>query len=462
MLRKCFGFTVLLLFEIYGCVLPWVADSESLAPPPDDIADILTLELSIDYALKNSRAYHVAEKDVEIAAEKVKSARAALFPHLSLNSGYTFSGDLPKIVLEGGLPGLPPPPSADGEPEPLELELGSHHAIQGNLRLTYPLWTWGQVGNRYRQAVLGHRAAERALRAVELDIELKVRQAYYGVVLADAFVGVAEQSVEQVQKRYRLAEEQKATGVLTQLEVIRANVQVVNARSQHIQALNRRNLAEENLKLTLGLPLDEPVGIVGTLNSDFQRKSVNMRRAIATALKQRPELRQMNLQERIGETRLSIAKAGNKPMLSTFGNYTLNDSERQAFDTSWSVGVSVQIPIFDGFAHRAEVNQARLGLDQIRVNKAQLHDGIQLEVKSAVFDLQAAEKLIEAQEGIVEQAAEGLRIANVQYEAGLITGVELTDVELSNNQAQVNRLQAIYDYIIAVARVERAIGSRLE
>ncbi|MDE0686553.1 MAG: TolC family protein [Candidatus Poribacteria bacterium] len=223
MLRKYIVFTVLLLFQTFCCVLPWVADAEPFEPSPDEIADLLTLELSIDYALGKSREFQVAEKDVAIAAEKVKAARAALFPHLSLNSGYTFSGDLPKIVLEGGLPGLPPPP-AGTEPEPLELELGAYHTMQGNLRLTYPLWTWGQVGNRYHQAVLGQRAAERALRAVELDIELKVRQAFHNLLLTDAFVGVAEQSLSQVQRRFKLAEEQKATGVLTQLEVIRANV----------------------------------------------------------------------------------------------------------------------------------------------------------------------------------------------------------------------------------------------
>ena len=242
--------------------------------------------------------------------------------------------------------------------------------------------------------------------------------------------------------------------------MIRSNVQVVNTRSQLIQAQNQRKLAEENFKLTLGLPLDQPVSIEGKL--DMERKSVNIEQAIATALERRPELQRIDIKEQIGEKQVRVAKAGNKPVLSTFGNYTFNDNERQSFDTAWNIGLAIQIPIFDGFATRSRVNQARVGLDQIRVNKDQLHDSIKLGVKSAIFNLEAAQKLIEAQQGIVEQAAEGLRIANVQHEAGLITGVELTDVELSYKQAQVNRLQAIYDYIIAVARVERAIGMRLE
>ena len=417
----------------------------------------LTLDESITHALRDTPEYQVAQKEVEVAEAKVKEARAALLPQLTLDTGYTFNGDLPTIVLEGGLPFGP---LSDAEAEPVEIEMGSTHTFQGRAQATYPLFTWGQTTNRYRQAILGIHAAKRALNAVQLDIELKVRQAFHGLLLAEAFVDVAEQSLAQVERRHTLAEQQRAAGVTTRLEVIRANVQVVNARSQLIQAQNQRKLALEQFKLTLGFSLDDSVSIEGQLL--VEPKAVNVVQAIKTALNHRPELRQIGLQEKIGEAGVKVAKAGNKPKVSTFGNYIFNDSDSQAFDTSWSVGVMISVPIFDGFATRARVSQARSNLDQIRTNKDRLLEGIKLEVKSAVFDLEATHQLIEAQVGIVEQAAEGLRIANVQHQAGLITGVELTEVELSHTQAKVNHLQAIHDYIIAVARLERAIGTRLE
>lgn len=468
MLRKCLGFGVVLLFQTFGFMLigapGW--DTASAQEP----VQTFTLTEGINYALRNNREFQVAEKDMELAAEKVKEARAALLPQLTLNTGYTFNGDLPTTVLSGdfppGLGGPPPQDDATDETangttsEPLELQFGAVHNLQGQAQVRYPLFTWGQLGNLYRQAVLGEQAAEKALEAIRLDIELQVRQAFHGLLLAEAFVEVVEQALAQVEKRYALAETQKATGITTRLEVIRANVQVVNTRSQLIQARNQQKLATEHLKLTLGIPLDQSVSIDGELHAE--PKQVDLESAITTALAHRPEIKQLDIQEQIGEKQVKVAKAGNKPMLSTFGNYTFNDSERQSLDTSWSVGVSIQIPIFDGFTTRAQVNQARLRLDQVRTNKDQLLDGVKLEVKSAVFDLQAAQKLIEVQEGIIEQAEEGLRIANVQHEAGLIIGVELTDVELSHTQAQVNRLQAVHDYIIAVARLERAIGARLE
>jgi len=324
----------------------------------------------------------------------------------------------------------------------------------------YPLFTWGKLGNIYRQAVLAEQAARRTLEAIQLDVELSVRQAFHAILLSEAFVEVSEQSLVQVERRYKLAQDQKAAGITTRLEVIRANVQVVNTRSQLIQAQNQHKLATENFKLTLGLPLDQAILIEGELHAEHRQ--VDIEQAIRTALEHRPEIHHIEIQEQISEKHIKVAKAGNKPTFSTFGNYSFNDSERQMFGTAWSLGVTIQIPIFDGFANRAQVNQARINLDQVRTNKDKILDGIKLETKAAIFDLQAAQKLIEAQEGIVEQAAEALRIANAQHETGLITGVELTDIELSHTQAQVNRLQAIHDYIVAVARVERAIGTRLE
>ena len=458
---------IILLLQILGLIL--VSNPNPGMAAAQELAQTFTLAQGISYALNNSREFQIAQKDVELANEKVKEARAAFLPQLMVDTGYTFSGSLPKIVLDGDfltnldhlLPENLAGGGADGlSTEPIEFEMGAKHKLQGRAQATYPLFTWGQRRNIYRQAVLGKQLAERALEAVQLDIELKVRQAFHGVLLTQAFLGVVEQSLAQVERRSELAQEQKAAGVTTRLEVIRANVQVVNTRSQWIQAQNQHKLAEENFKLTLGLPLDEPISIDGKLHAEL--KSVNIDQAVAIALERRPEIQQIEMQKQIGERQIEVAKAGNKPKFAAFGDYIFNDSERQSLDTSWNVGLTMQVPIFDGFATRARVNQARVSLDQIRTGKDQLLDSIKLEVKSTVFDLEAAHKLIQVQEGIVEEAAEGLRIANVQHEAGLITGVELTDVELSHTQAQVNRLQAIHDYIIAVARLERAIGARAE
>lgn len=126
-----------------------------------------TLGQGIRHALRNSREFQAAEKDVELAREKVKEARAALLPQLMVYAGYTFNGALPTIVLNSNfLESLGGPPSQDSSTgegangtnrDPIEIKLGAEHNFQGQARVTYPPFTWGQLGDLYRQAVLGKR-----------------------------------------------------------------------------------------------------------------------------------------------------------------------------------------------------------------------------------------------------------------------------------------------------------------
>ena len=121
----------------------------------------------------------------------------------------------------------------------------------------------------------------------------------------------------------------------------------------------------------------------------------------------------------------------------------------------------MQIPIFDGLATRARVKQAKSGLRQIQIGMEQLKDGIGLEVRAAFFGFQESKELLKAQEETVQQAEESLRIANLRYENGMITNIELMDAELAFTQAQTNRFNALHDYIIAIAKLEKATASKL-
>ena len=399
MFTRYLGFGVAFLLQMLVLILVLHINGE-MASAQGPVRTF-TLAQGIDYALSNSREFQTAQKDVELATEKVKEARATLLPQLTLDGRYRFEGDLSTIVLDPRfLEFFGDPMSRDDSTggrtnestrEPVEIELGAKHNLQGQATVMYPLFTWGRLSNIYRQTVLGEQAAERALEAVALDVELKVRQAFHAVLLMEAFVKVSERALTQVEKRYKVAQEQKAVGMTTRLEVIRSNVQVVNTRSQLIQALNQRKLAKENFKSTLGLPLDQVILIEGELRAEL--KQVNIEQAITTALERRPEIHQFNIQEQIGEKQIKVARAGNKPTVSTFGNYIFNDSERQVFGTAWNVGFAIQFPIFDGFSTRSRVNQARIHLDQLRTNKDQILDGIKLETKSCCFRSSSGRKI---------------------------------------------------------------------
>ena len=127
----------------------------------------------------------------------------------------------------------------------------------------------------------------------------------------------------------------------------------------------------------------------------------------------------------------------------------------------WNFGFAINFPIFDGFATRATVQQAQSGLKQTQLAKQQLIDVIELEVRRMYLNLLETKALIEVQRETVKQAQERVRLANLRYENGMITSVELTDAQLALAQAEVNRLQSTHDYVVGIARLEKAIGQKL-
>jgi outer membrane protein TolC len=448
-------------------------------------AKTFALPESIAFAKENSTSIKIAQANIELAKGAVKEALSAMLPNLSGSGSYTYFIEPPVILDEKTMAdmqealssifptgmSMPPaddvamPPSANGaQPGATTIEADKHN-YQASLTLQQPLFTWGKLLNNYKQAQLQVQAAEQGLESAKQQLEFDVTSAFYGVLLAQEFVAVSAEAVVQVDKHVQTANDLFAAGVATNFEVLRASVQRANVQSQLIKAQNALRLAQEGLKITLGLPLDAEVEVDGQLA--YQRQEVDLVELLNLAQDNRPDLKQLALQEQAGDKLVRIAKAGNKPNLMFLSSYNADFSTGyeagvdQDWQKNWNITLALNIPLFDGLATRARVKQAKAGLNQIQLGKSQLLDGIQLDVKSAYLALQEAEALLDAQRETVQQAEEGLRIANLQHENGMITSVELTDAELALTQAQVNRLQALYDYTIAIARLEKAIGSKL-
>lgn len=431
----------------------------------------LSLQESMDTAMAENLSVKIAEEKVEAAKQKVNEARAGFIPVLSASGSYTFFGKLPTIELDLGLPPeIMEMFGAGGAQDsgPTEIETGSENTYRAGLSLQQPIFTWGQILNNYRQSKLGLEASEQGLEATKQQVILDVTTAFYGIMLTEKLVGVTEMAVVQVEAHLKIAQNLVDAGVATNFDLLRAKVQLANINSQLIRVRNGLKLIKDNLKNTIGMDLDAQINVEGKLT--YHPLDLRLGQLIESAMANRPELKQLQLQEQIGEKFISLAKAGNKPNLALVGNYnyesfaeSLSDAfEKDEWNNSWSVTLALQVPIFDGLSTRAKVKQARSGLRQIQIGREQLSDGISLEVRASFFSFQESRELLKEQDETVEQAEESLRIANLRYENGMITNIELMDAELAFTQAQINRFNALHDYAIAIARLEKASASKLD
>ena len=445
----------------------------SLAVALDAGSPTFTLTDSIQHARQHNLQIKTLIDKLVLTKKLLRSARPVGLPQVSLNSNYTYAKDLPKSIIDFGAsspfaqmrgtafpPGQMPPPTReddDDESNITELEFGAHHTFQGGLSLVQPLFAWGRYYYTYQSATLAVAAGKAELDAAYNQLGLDVASAFYRLLLSMEFVEVAKQTVDLAQQQLKTSDNLLKSGVSTNFDVIRAQVQVANAQSTYIRSKNGVKLAKNAFQHMLNLDLAADIEI----NGQFRRQPVELTldELINLALNHRPDLQQLDLLKKSAQKQVQVTQASTRPNLSFLANYRIDDNEKLVeMNKIWNVGLSLNFPIFDGLVTYYRVQEAKSRVNQLALQRSQLKDGIEQEVRAAYLQILESQTLTEVQKETVDQAKEGVRLANLQYKNGLITSVQLTDAQLALTQAEVNRLQAQHDYSIALARLEKAIG----
>jgi outer membrane protein TolC len=300
--------------------------------------------------------------------------------------------------------------------------------------------------------------AEVSLLDVELQrqlITLAVKEAYTNILFAQRLIRVQRQALERAQLNLRSARGFFDVGTRPKSDVTRAEVDVANARVDNIRAANAERVARVALITAMGLPTDNRFEIVDNLvysPVDFQREQL-----LAEALRQRPEYQQARLRIENSE---AVAKRTFRdffPDLSVGGSYGAAQSQ---LNESWDVSLSLSWSIFDGGNRLARYREAQATIEATRARYQALALDIAREVEQTWIVVTEADERIQAAQTAVASAQENFRLAQGRFDAGVGTILELTDAQLALTQSQNTEAQALADFKIALARLERALGRR--
>jgi len=407
--------------------------------------EILTLERCIDLALANNQDLKIAQKRILESKGRKQETFGNFLPMLSASGSYTRLKESPRMsVLFGGMEQT--------------FELGPDYSYSTQLTLIQPLFAWWKIYHRDEQARLNYRRVDEEYKEVKNSLIFDVKRAFYNLLLARQFVIIAEEAVDVTDSHYKTTRALYKEGRVSDYDVSRAKVQLVNNQTRLIKAKNNLKLAREELSLLLDTKLEENWKVEG----DFPRekREVSLQDALGKALSERSEIRQLMIQEKVGKVSIKLARAENRPNLDFLANYQYINPfyNREEWGETWNVILSLNFPLFSGLSDLGRVNQAKAGLEQVKILRNQVEERIKLEVRRAIFDMEEARERIEAQEENVELARKNLGIAEERYRQGLMSEIELRDAQLSLTQAETDYFQALYDYNVAGAFLDRAIG----
>jgi outer membrane protein len=313
-------------------------------------------------------------------------------------------------------------------------------------------------GKTWASTDVARRVADSALEDTELQRQLvtqTVKESFTNINFAQRLIRVNEQALQRSELNLRSARGFFEVGTRPKSDVTRAEVDVANARLDVIRARNAERLARVALATAMGLPATTPLQIEDNLI--YQPVSLDPARLLEEALRQRPESRRARLQADAAESRVRRAYRDFFPDITGNGFY---GAQRTDFSEVWELGLSLTWTIFDGgnLIARYRETKALLDAERARVRATELD--VSREVEQAQNNVIESQERIQAAQVAVASAQENFRLAQGRFDAGVGTILELTDAQLFLTLAQNTEAQALADYRIALARLDRATGRR--
>ncbi len=420
----------------------------SSAQQNDEI--VLTLDRAVELALKNNESLLSTRLEEDRARARVREAYSEALPKLDFSSTVTRNWSLPEFNFGGQT-----------------FKVGTDNVINFGLDLSQTIYRGGQVGAGLKMARYFQQISESNTDQMRENTLHQVRNGFYDVLLAEAIVEVATAAYDRAVAQYEAIQRFYEAGTVSEYDVLRSKVEVTNAHPPVTQAKNRLAIAKADLKRLIGLPWQVSIRCTGSLDVDVSGLPGDIESAVAVALSNRSDLKAAQLQAAMNDASIRLARGENRPDVSLSAGYLMqaqvNDPGFKSlgfndFSRSWNTLINVSFPVFDGRENSGRIMQAQADYELSRYFERQLRKQIEVDVTEALLNLVEASERVLAGAEAVELASRGLAIAQVQFEGGVSTQLELIDAQLILKQAETDHVTAEYDLATAVAKLKNVLG----
>ncbi len=424
-------------------------------------------------ALKASADVLTATRNVQIDREQADAEAARGRPNINAQGTATRYDAATKVAFAGGAPGAPA--------QAITVLPNATQVLSLNLNEQFDLT--GQIRAAAQQYDLQSRADRYVLQQVTNARILRAKSVYFNFLQTYHQVQVAQANLDDARQNLQDAQNQNAAGTGLKLDLLRAQTQVAQDEFQLAQAQNNFSVAESTFNDLVGRPLNTPITVddvpgvtvgttvanVGTVGAPTDQtlfappdlSGLDLNRSLQTAYASRPEIAGDRVNVQVAGIEVTLARAGLQPTLA--GNVTGFYYPTTDFQTPrkrvGEASVTLTIPLYDGNrshdliqeAHDRQAN-AQTTLD------SQISD-VTLDVRQSYLNLVTAATQIASANTALQSAIAARQNAEIRYRGGVGLFLEVTDAQAALVQAQNSQINAVYNYLIAQAQFQNAIGT---
>lgn len=409
----------------------------------------LTLNDAVKIALQNNKQIKIAEEKLLSAISNLEMVKAGEKIRGSLSASAVRIDKKTTITMPSFIPGMPP----------TQITIGELYSYKASLGIIHPLDVSKKLSLSEKLALLSVEQAQVDLNRTKEDVITTTKRAFFQALQAKKSIAIFTATQKTAEEALRVAKANYEAGTVPHFDVLRAEVNLANVRQSLLTVQNAYEMAKSVLLTNMGVDPTTPIELVEEIPAE-SFSLLPLEDYVNKALQNRKELEVLKLGIDLAETNLALTKRENYPdlIVGFYYNWQRPTTSFSPRETSWNAVLSLSFTPFDSGLNKAKQEGVRATIETLKANLAQLEDAIKLDVKNAYTNLENSKAKLELAEKVLGQAREAYRLAEARYSAGVSTQVELLDTQSALTQAEVNYINALFDFHIAKINLDKAIG----
>jgi outer membrane protein len=416
-----------------------------------ELGGSLSLNQAIDIALREQPSVKQSRENVAAARYNIGVARAAYLPQVNFVSNYYYGNAFSTAARK-------PLTAATGGTISSVSSAAQTNYYFYQFQANQLIYDFGKTPGLINESRASFGQTQQDYAGTRQQVVLDARTAYFGYLAAQRAQKVQEDTVKQNQDLLKQAQGFYKVGLKAKIDVTKAEANLYQAEANLIQAKNNVQLSQVTLMTALGLKTWPFTKVEDVLEVTTQPQSLEELKA--KALERRPEILKNRQAQEFNRAAVSVARSGYFPTLTSTAAYGWQsvDQPFATLPSNWYVGAAMTVPLFEGLSTAYSLNQNKAQLRASVENYEVLRQNVTKEVNQTYLNVKTGWELIRATKKALEAARENLRLAWGRYQAGVGTIIEFTDAQVQFSQADLNFVQALYNYRVYEAQLDKAIG----
>ena len=420
-----------------------------------------TLQQAIDLAIEKNVSIRNGLLDAKSADSRIREIKSSALPQVAASASLTDNLIIQKAFLSAKFAN----PNAAPDAPPVAIPFGVPYSGNATVSLNQIVYS-AALNVGLRAAATYRELAQRNLAGSKVVVAEQVAKAYYGVLVSVERAKLLDYNIARLDTTLLQTQAMNKQGFVEKLDVQRLEVQANNLKAERQNVQNLIELSYTLLKFQMGLGINDEI----TLAEQLENRNVDDLRPLISAdptfrYQSRIEYSTLETQIKLAELDMEVTQKGYYPTLSAFINYGYNSGRpaiTQLITSPWlnfsTAGLSLQVPIFDGFLKRSQIEQKRYTLQKAQNSGELLRNSIDLQIRQSSITLNNGLQTLQTQKRNRDLATEIVRVTRIKYNSGVGSSIEVLNAEASLREAQTNYFGSLYDFLIAKVDQDKALG----